>query len=122
MGILTRINQTLRLLRLVIPRHSERSLAGPRCASAALYTQLTEMPSYRLALHSELTMSTGLFCLSSPPLARWCLIVARSAAVPTLIRDWVAKYHKQAEENGVAVGDTTKLESGMRQLTNFINS
>ncbi|GKT93288.1 saccharopine dehydrogenase [Colletotrichum tofieldiae] len=29
------------------------------------------------------------------------------AAVPTLIRDWVAKYHEQAEANGVAVGDSS---------------
>ncbi|KAK7742651.1 hypothetical protein SLS63_000216 [Diaporthe eres] len=30
------------------------------------------------------------------------------AAVPTLIRDWVAKYHEEAEANGVAVSGITE--------------
>jgi hypothetical protein len=50
-------------------------------------------------------MSAGLFRPSSP-CVRWCLTVFFSAAVPTLVRDWVLKYHKQAEANGVAVRDT----------------
>lgn len=48
------------------------------------------------------------FVLSSPPLTIWYLTVIRSAAVPTLIRDWIAKYHEQAEANGVAVNGTTE--------------
>lgn len=63
--MLTHVNQISKLLRLVIARRSERSLGGPRCALAALSMQLMGIPLYRRALSSELTMLTGLSCLSS---------------------------------------------------------
>lgn len=48
--------------------------------------------------------------------------MAFSAAVPTLIRDWVARYHEQAEANGVAVSCTTGRELWTLQLTIIISS
>lgn len=33
----------------------------------------------------------------------------RSDAVPTMCRRWIDKYHKQAEEQGVAVSDDFEL-------------
>lgn len=68
--LLMRSDQILKLLSLMIHRRSARSLAGLRCASVVLSTQLMETPLYGLVLSSELTMWTGLFshslCISLP--------------------------------------------------------
>lgn len=51
-----------------------------------------------------------------PFLANQHLTRDYSAAVPTLLQSWIAKYHKKAEENGVAVGGISNRELEINRL------
>ncbi|KAL1866679.1 hypothetical protein Daus18300_006623 [Diaporthe australafricana] len=55
-------------------------------------------------------------CISSVVYAVDGEAIVRAAAVPTLIRDWVAKYHEQAEANGVALIQSCGAMTGEMDL------
>jgi hypothetical protein len=92
----------------------------PEYASVVLSTLLTEKVSCGHASSSELITLTRSFH-SFPLLTNHYLTRDYRAALPILLQDWIAKYHKKAEENGVAVGGISNRELERNRLT-ILNS